>query len=390
MTQLPPLRPIDLIVVTSGRLASTTAFRIVYPLLPFLSSRFDVSLQQVATLVALQTAASLASPIGGTLADRFGERKVMLSGLATFIVGALICSFTDIFVLFQLGYLLIGLATAFYLPSAQSYLSARSPYEQRGRMLGIFETAWAISAIIGVAPLMYLIDLQNNISWAYAILAGVGVFGFLSVFQLPEHHVRATSSAPSDSGFAWETAKMPALWLLLLFPFLTLGGNDLFFVTQSTWLKDVLSANESVLGNLFILIGIAELTGSLAVVAFSDRIGKRRSVLASFTITSMCLLLMPIFDTNWVSTVVILFVFYFMIEYAIVATFPLLSEALPQARGTMMALVSATIGFGRIFSSLSSEWLYTTGQMTLVTAVAAGASMLGLLALARSQLTPKR
>jgi DHA1 family inner membrane transport protein len=389
VTQLPPLRPIDLIVVTSGRLASTTAFRIVYPLLPFLSSRFDVSLQQVATLVALQTAASLASPIGGTLADRFGERKVMLGGLGIFIVGALICSFTDVFLLFQLGYLLIGLATAFYLPSAQSYLSARSPYEQRGRMLGIFETAWAISAIIGVAPLMYLIDLQNNISWAYAILAGVGVFGFLSVFQLPEHHVK-TSSTTNENGFAWDTVKMPALWLLLLFPFLTLGGNDLFFITQSTWLKDVLGANESMLGNLFVLIGIAELAGSLAVVAFSDRIGKRRSVLTSFMVTSICLLLMPIVDTSWISTVIVLFVFYFMIEYAIVATFPLLSEALPQARGTMMALVSATIGFGRIFSSLSSEWLYTTGQMTLVTAVAAGASMLGLFALARSRLTPKR
>lgn len=389
MTQLPPLRPIDLLVVTSGRLASTTAFRIVYPLLPFLSNRFDVSLQQVATLVALQTAASLASPIGGTLADRFGERKVMLGGLTTFIIGALICSFTDVFLLFQLGYLLIGLATAFYLPSAQSYLSARSPYEQRGRMLGIFETAWAVSAIIGVAPLMYLIDIQNNISWAFAILAGVGAFGFLSVFQLPEHHTQMPKSE-TNGGFAWDTAKMPALWLLLLFPFLTLGGNDLFFVTQSTWLKDVLGANESMLGNLFVLIGVAELAGSLAVVAFSDRIGKRRSVLASFTLTSICLLLMPIVDTNWISTVIVLFVFYFMIEYAIVATFPLLSEALPQARGTMMALVSASVGFGRIFSSLSSEWLYTTGQMSLVTAVAAGASMLGLIALARSRLTPKR
>lgn len=389
MTQLPPLRPIDLVVVTSGRLASTTAFRIVYPLLPFLSTRFDVSLQQVATLVALQTAASLASPIGGTLADRFGERKVMLSGLATFIVGALLCSLTEVFWLFQIGYLLIGLATAFYLPSAQSYLSARSPYEQRGRMLGIFETAWAISAIIGVAPLMYLIDIQNNISWAYAILAGVGAFGFLSVFQLPEHHT-PTPKSESQSGFAWDTVKMPALWLLLLFPFLTLGGNDLFFVTQSTWLKDVLGANESMLGNLFIIIGIAELTGSLAVVAFADRIGKRRSVLASFMVTSVCLLLMPLFDTNWISTVILLFIFYFMIEYAIVATFPLLSEALPQARGTMMALVSASVGFGRIFSSLSSEWLYESGQMTLVTAVAAGASMLGLVALARSHLTPKR
>ena len=158
MTQLPTLRPIDLIVVTAGRLASTTAFRIVYPLLPFLSNRFDISLQQGATLIAIQTAASLASPIGGTLADRIGERKAMLIALALFIGGALSCSLASGFNAFFVGYLLIGLATALYLPSGQAYISARSPYEQRARVLGIFEMAWAVSAIIGVAPLMYLIN----------------------------------------------------------------------------------------------------------------------------------------------------------------------------------------------------------------------------------------
>jgi predicted MFS family arabinose efflux permease len=85
-----------------------------------------------------------------------------------------------------------------------------------------------------------------------------------------------------------------------------------------------------------------------------------------------------------------MFLFYFLIEYAIVATFPLISEALPAARGTMMALMSAAVGIGRIFSSLSSEFLYLNGGLPLISAVAVITSVLGLIALTRSSLTPKR
>ena len=391
MTQLPSLRPIDLIVVTAGRLASTTAFRIVYPLLPFLSQRFNISLQQGATLIAIQTAASLASPIGSSIADRFGERKAMLIALALFITGALSCSLASSFLAFFVGYLLIGLATALYQPSGHAYLSARSPYAQRARVLGIFEMAWAVSAIIGVAPLMYLIDQQQQSLVAYAILAGIGILSFVMLWQLPEHHHRQPVEHGTPATINIMTLlRQPGLAILLLFPFLTFGGNDLFFITQSSWLKGDLGADEALIGGLFVIIGIAELAGSSAVVAFADRIGKRRSVIWGFLLTGICLALLPFVGSNWWVVTVMMFLFYFLIEYAIVASFPLISEALPAARGTMMALMSAAVGIGRIFSSLSSEFLYINGGLPLISAVAVITSVVGLIALTRSSLTPKR
>ena len=392
MTQLPTLRPIDLIVVTAGRLASTTAFRIVYPLLPFLSHRFNISLQQGATLIAIQTAASLASPIGGTIADRFGERKAMLIALALFITGALSCSLARSFLVFCIGYLLIGLATALYIPSGHAYLSARSHYDRRARVLGIFEMAWAISAIIGVAPLMYLINQQQQSMVAYAILAGIGVLSFVMLWQLPEHHHRQLEGQDTHPPFTIVTAlRHPGLAIMLLFPLLAFGGNDLFFVTQSAWLKSsAFGANEALIGGLFVIIGIAELAGSSAVVAFADRIGKRRSVIGGFLLTSVCLLLLPFVGNNWWVITVMIFLFYFLIEYAGVASFPLFSEALPAARGTMMALMAAAVGIGRIFSALSCAFLFLHGGLSLISVVAVIASLLGLFALTRSSLTPSR
>ena len=159
-------------------------------------------------------------------------------------------------------------------------------------------------------------------------------------------------------------------------------------MTQSQWLADSIAADESMLGTLFVGIGIAELLGSSAVVAFSDQIGKRRSVMIGFVVTSVLLIMMA-FTSNWWLLMLAIFLFYLVIEYAIVASFPLISEAMPHARATIMSLMSAAVGVGRIFSSLGSAWLYTTGGMYLIATTAAVCSCVGLFALARSSLTPK-
>ncbi len=381
-----PLTTRELFLVTSGRLASTTAFRIVYPLLPFVTHQFHVSNLDAASLIALQTAAAFVSPLGGRLADRYGERRVMIGGLGLFILGALLCSIAVAFWTFQLGYVLIGLATAIYMPSGQSYLSARSSYEKRGRVLGIFEMSWAVAAIIGVAPLMYLINQVDNLRIAFGVLAGIGAVNALLLFRIPEHRGEHRAAPISTTVLL----RRPAVWLILLFAFLTFGGNDLFFVSQSLWLKNGLGANEATIGALFVVIGIAELLGSTSVVVFADKLGKRRSVIFGFFATAVSLLLMAVVGTQWWAVSAVIFCFYVIIEYAIVASFPLISETVPHARATMMALMSVAVGTGRIFSSFSSVYLYAIGGILLVNAVAIGFSMMGLVALSRSSLTPKR
>ena len=379
------LRPSELAIVTIGRFASTTAFRIIYPLIPFLSHRFEISLQQSASLVAIQTAASLVSPIGGRLADRFGERRMMQYALLAFVIGSFCCAFAQSFAWFFAGYLCIGLATAIYVPAGQSYLSARSAYASRARAIGIFEMVWAVSAIIGVAPLMYLINLQQSSNIAYLILAVLGIASAFLLGRLPDNQPQQHS----EPGSFGTLLRQPSLWLLMVFPFLAFGGNDLFFVSQSTWLKDQLNADEAMIGGLFVLIGIAELVGSSTVVMFADKIGKRRSVVYGFSMTCLCLMAMALFGHTWWSVAILVFVFYAVIEYAIVASFPLMSETVPHARGTVMALMTAAVGIGRIFSSLSSEWVYLQGGLLAIAVAASTTCVIGLLALTRSALTPK-
>ena len=67
--------------VTLGRLALNVAYRIIYPLQPFLALHLQVDLRTVSALVTVQVLASIVSPLGGTLADTRGERATMTGGL---------------------------------------------------------------------------------------------------------------------------------------------------------------------------------------------------------------------------------------------------------------------------------------------------------------------
>ncbi|KPV50099.1 MFS transporter, partial [Kouleothrix aurantiaca] len=138
----------QLAAVTLGRLGLNVAYRIVYPLQPFLADRLHVSLYTVSALITVQVLASAASPLGGALADTRGERNTMSLGLALFCAGAALCALAGSFGGFLAGYALIGLAVALYQPSAQAYISARTSYARRGQALGVFETSWAGAALV--------------------------------------------------------------------------------------------------------------------------------------------------------------------------------------------------------------------------------------------------
>ena len=271
------LTPRDLAIVTGARLVQNIAYRIIYPITPFLAIALGVNLQTVSLLITIQVAASLLSPLGGAIAARFGQRAAMSIGLLFFIFGSGLCAVSPNFVGFFVGYAAIGISASLYQPSAQAYLSARTSYERRGRTLGLYEFAWAGAALIGVAPLMVFVGQTKQPALVFGILAvaGIAALGLIRL-MLPSIHV---VGAPTER-FAWRALRVPQVAALLAMLVLTLFGIDLVFVVQGAWLTTSFAANETAVGAVSALLGVAEVIGSLGSAAIVDRFGKRRSVRA--------------------------------------------------------------------------------------------------------------
>jgi predicted MFS family arabinose efflux permease len=345
----------QLAILLSGRLLINTAFRMVYPLLVFLAAGLQVDLRTAGLLVTLQVAATLLSPLGGTLADTYGDRAVILGGLVCFCSGSLICALAGSFWPFMFGYVLIGLATALYNPSVQAYASARSDYARRGRILGILELSWALSALVGVTLLTAMIEQSNAWAPAYWLLAGFGALTLLLALL----RLEAGGGGGGGAAGRWQNVlRLPQVQSAMLLLFAMLAAVELIFVVYAGWLEADFSAGTEQLGLVFGLFGVAELAGSAASAWLVDRLGKRRSVLVAFAATGLTLLLLPFSAGNWWLFLPIFLLFGLFFEYAIVSAFPLVSGLVPQARGTTLALAVAVIGLGRVVGSLIGPSLW--------------------------------
>jgi DHA1 family inner membrane transport protein len=374
---VPGLTNGQLASVTLGRLALNVAYRIVYPLQPFLAQHLHVDLRTVSALVTVQVLASIASPLGGTLADTRGERATMSAGLALFGLGALLCALASGFGGFLAGYALVGLAVALYQPAAQAYLSKRSSYDRRGWTLGVFETSWAAAALLGVAPLMYLVELTGSSALVFWIILAAGGCSLTLIRcglpALPQQR------AGTHKRIDWSAVRTPSVVGVLGLLLLSVCAVDLIFVVQGAWSKASFGASDAQLGQVFGMLGIAELMGSLGSTALVDRVGKKRAVLAGYTLTAAAMAALPLSEGSWLLFLPLYFLFDLFFEFSIVSSFPLASGVAPAARGTVMALSVLAIGVGRATGSQLATSLWSGYGIWANGVVGAGLALAGVL-----------
>jgi DHA1 family inner membrane transport protein len=354
--------------VTLGRLALNVAYRIIYPLQPFLALHLQIDLRTVSALVTVQVLASIVSPLGGTLADTRGERATMTGGLSLFCAGAALCALSSGFGGFLAGYALIGLAVALYQPAAQSYLSKRTSYERRGWALGVFETSWAAAALLGVAPLMYLVQLTSSAAAVFWILLAAGACSLALIrFGLPALPNSAEGRDDLAGGarqrLDWRALRTPSVVGVLGLLLLNACAIDLIFVAQGAWSKASFGANDAQLGQVFGMLGVAELIGSLSSTVLVDRVGKKRAVLAGYVLTATMMLALPLSEGSWLLFLPLYFLFDLCYEFSIVSSFPLVSGVAPTVRGTVMALSVLILGVGRAIGSQLATPLWSSYGM---------------------------
>jgi predicted MFS family arabinose efflux permease len=360
------------------------AYRIIYPLQPFLAQHLHVDLRTVSALVTVQVLASIVSPLGGTLADTRGERATMTGGLSLFCVGAVLCALSTGFGGFLAGYALIGLAVALYQPAAQAYLSKRTSYERRGWALGVFETSWAAAALLGVAPLMQLVQQTGSSAAVFWTILAAGACSLALIrFGLPTlpnlGQGRGDPVGGARRPIDWRALRTPSVFGLLGLLLVSAGGVDLIFVVQGAWSKASLGANDAQLGQVFGLLGIAELIGSLGSTVLVDRVGKKRAVLAGYALTAAVMLALPLSEGSWLLFLPLYFLFDLFFEFSIVASFPLASGVAPTARGTLMALSVLTIGMGRAIGSQLATPLWSSYSIWGNGLIGAGLLLTGVL-----------
>jgi MFS family permease len=83
------------------------------------------------------------------LGDRFGRRRMFVTGLAVFVAASAACAMAQSAAWLITARIVQGAGGALIMPLAMALLSAAFPLEERGKALGIFSSITGLALIVG-------------------------------------------------------------------------------------------------------------------------------------------------------------------------------------------------------------------------------------------------
>lgn len=368
---------------TASRLLFNTGRRFPYPFAPALSRGLGVPLTAITSLIAINLATGILSPLFGPLSDRWGYRTMMLLSLGMLALGMLAGGLLPFYVVIMAALFLAGLSKSIFDPALQAYLGKTIPYERRGLVIGIVELGWSGSSLIGV-PLVGL--LIERVGWQspFLLLGGLALLAAVALGMF----IPVEGRQPVIAGPA---LNLPVLWRevrsnqtvlgVLAFAFLIGLANDNLFVVYGAWLEGTFALSIVALGAASSVIGVAELIGEGLTAFVADRMGLKRSIIAGLALSALSYLLLPLVGSTLPLALAGLFIVFLSFEFAVVTTISLATEVLPSARATMMSSLMATMSVGRVIGALSGGPIWLTGGLAAISLVSALATALSLVCL---------
>lgn len=366
----PPWLTYSLLV--AGKLAVNTATRFVYAFLPAIARGLGVSTGAAGTLASVRWASGALTPLAVRLAGREHRRRIVLAGLGVFVAGSLVTAALGFYAGALVGFVLMGIATPVFNSGTQAWVADRVPYERRGKLLGILETTWAVSFLVGAPAAGWLIERSGWTApfWATAVIVAVILAGLALVIREP---VRA--GAAPQGVIAWDRASGGFLAGTVLI----VGSVEMMFITFATWLEEVHGFSVAGLAGVAIVIGFAELTAEGATVAFTDRLGKPYAVAVGLGASALGFLLVAVLRLEVVPAVAGLVLGIAGFEFAFVSSISLGTELQPSARIAYLSRFVVAQAVGRGVAALVGLAVFGALGMGAVALLAAAVAVVAAL-----------
>ncbi|HJQ42267.1 MAG TPA: MFS transporter [Jatrophihabitantaceae bacterium] len=277
-----------LAVGTLGQ-AATSSFTYGIPMLVPALQATGLSLFQCGLLVSAPMAGLLLTLIAwGALADRYGERVVIASGVG--VAAVLLVGAASVHGAVALGLLLVVAGGAGGSVNAASgrMVIGWFPTGERGLAMGTRQTAQPVGvalAALGLPPLAHAHGPYAALLFP-AVLCAVAALSVLLVAQDPPRPPRADDAEPARSPYrgSWQLARVHLSSSMLVVPQFAITAFTLvYLVGERHW-------DASTAGRMIFAFHIAGALGRIASGVWSDRVGSRLRPMRQLAVASAALM----------------------------------------------------------------------------------------------------
>jgi EmrB/QacA subfamily drug resistance transporter len=181
--------PQQLGIIFSGSFAGFMAMldnNIINISLPYIAKYFGIGTSvvvQISLVYFLMLAGTII--LFGKLADKFGVKKIFVTGFTIFTISSLLCGLSPTFHVLLIARAFQGIGGSMLYSTAISLITIYIPAEKRGWAFGIFTPINSLGMLIG-SPLGGLITGLLSWHWIFLVNVPVGIVAvFVALRQIP-------------------------------------------------------------------------------------------------------------------------------------------------------------------------------------------------------------
>lgn len=353
-------------LLTAGRLVSNTVLRLAVPFLGVIARSLGVPLSTMGNVASAGELTGLLAPFVGRRLDRSRRGAAMTIGTLVVAVGALLAAVSPGPWLLGAAFVLVSFGKLCYDPALSAWVSDRVGYDRRARVLGLVELSWAGSMLVAV-PVLGLVVAGPGWRWAYALLAVVAAGMAVVIHRRVRDDVHPVVAAGGRVRFPVTATTVSGV---LGFGLLMTAAQTCF-VVFGAWVGDAFGFPTAVIGLAAVLLGLMELGATVGAIRMTDRVGKRRALMAGAALMVPTGLALGLAGSRAWLGLPLFALFVLGFEFALISGLPLVAELHPDARASGMGLAIGVGTLGRAIMSVVSTRLYEAHGVGASGAVAA-------------------
>ena len=340
-------------------------FMIMAPLGAMIMPALSISPKQFGLVVsAYAFSAGVSGFVTAGFADRFDRKKILMFFYTGFLVGTLCCGLAPTFELLLAARVFTGLFGGVIGSVVLAIATDLFDVSLRGRVMGLIQTAFAASQVLGL-PLGLFLSNRWNWHAPFIVLAVLGLAG-LAVISAKLKPVDGHLGKPQEHSpfmHLWHTISEPRHLLAFLTVTLLATGGFMLMPFSSAFLVHNLGIELAHLPTIYFFTGICTMVFGPLIGKAADKFGKFPVFLFGSVLSIVTVVVYTHMQTASLAAVVLINVVMFVGIFSRMIPFQALSSQVPEPtkRGAYNAISASIQQVSGGIASLAAGHIVTQG-----------------------------
>jgi MFS family permease len=293
-----PKLPSEVWVLVTANVVIALGYGVVAPVLPQYARNFGVSIAAATFVITAFALMRLcAAPASGLLVQRLGERRIYLTGLVIVAVSTGVCAFAQTYWQLLVFRSLGGLGSAMFTVSSLGLMIRISPSDARGRVAGLFSSAFLVGSVGG--PVLGSLTVGLGLSAPFVIYGVALLIAVAVVFFRLRHSSLAAPDVETEPAISVRTALRNRAYLAALFSNFATGWTafGLRIALVPLYVVEVLGRGAGMAGLALATFAVGNVSAVIPSGYLSDRIGRRKLMICGLTVSAVTTALVGFTDS---------------------------------------------------------------------------------------------